>query len=224
MATCYMCDNEATSVEHAPPRCLFPRQRDLPSGVDLRNQLITVPACEEHNQQRSSNDEYLLYTLVINIASNEIAQNHFFAGITRGINNNPSLIRRFTRDGVPVITEDTKTGKVENSIAVNIEYDRFKESIDNLVRAIYFHHFNQKLLADITTIQSEFMLRTLDPEQAHINDMITEISRVSDLFFADSEYHGNNPEVFKYQIDEDEQERKMMRLHFYDNARITAVL
>jgi len=37
-STCYMCDAPETSVEHVPPRGLFPEQKDLPPGVDLRKQ------------------------------------------------------------------------------------------------------------------------------------------------------------------------------------------
>ena len=218
-----MCDTEATSTEHAPPKCLFPKQRDLPSGINLRNQLITVPSCARHNQQRSSNDEYLLYTLVINIASNDIAQNHFFSGIMRGINRNPTLIQRYTSDSVPVVIEDILTGKADSTIAIKIEYKRFKESIDNIIRAIYFNNFNEKLLTEIT-IFPEFMLLTLDPENVSSNDIISEISNASDVFFSGSEFQGSNPGVFKYQIDSDENGRRMMRLHFYENAKITVIL
>lgn len=63
---CYMCEATATSVEHVPPRCLFPEQKDLPSGVNLRKQLITVPSCEAHNTSKSKDDEYLLYALLMN--------------------------------------------------------------------------------------------------------------------------------------------------------------
>lgn len=50
--TCYMCEKPATSVEHIPPKCLFPEQKDLPGGADLRKQLLTVPACDEHNLKK----------------------------------------------------------------------------------------------------------------------------------------------------------------------------
>lgn len=133
MTTCYMCDNEATSVEHAPPKCLFPKNRDLPAGTNLRRNLITVPSCEAHNQETSTDDEYLLYVLVINIVSNQIAQNHFFGAIMRGIERNPSLIQRFSQTPIPVITQDTVTGEIASSFAVQIEYERFKNSIDKLV-------------------------------------------------------------------------------------------
>ena len=60
MAKCYMCDNLATTIEHAPPKCIFPEKKDLPAGMDLRKELITVPSCEEHNTAKSTDDEYLL--------------------------------------------------------------------------------------------------------------------------------------------------------------------
>ena len=54
--TCYMCEELATSVEHIPPQCLFPEQKDLPDGIDLRKQLLTVPSCDKHNSKKSQDD------------------------------------------------------------------------------------------------------------------------------------------------------------------------
>ena len=45
---CCICEATATSVEHVPPRCLFSEQKDLPGGVDLRKQFITVPSCDPY--------------------------------------------------------------------------------------------------------------------------------------------------------------------------------
>ncbi len=45
---------------------LFPKAKDLPEGVDLRKQLITVLAYIEHNTSKSKDDEYLFNLLVIN--------------------------------------------------------------------------------------------------------------------------------------------------------------
>ncbi|MFZ6769305.1 hypothetical protein ACO0LM_19830 [Undibacterium sp. Di26W] len=64
MVSCYMCDEVAVSVEHVPPRCLFPKQKDLPIGVDLRRELLTVPACAQHNMEKASDDEYFLGVIV----------------------------------------------------------------------------------------------------------------------------------------------------------------
>lgn len=46
---CYYCGKKAVSSEHVPPRCFFPK--------DKRENLIQVPACEEHNESTSKDDE-----------------------------------------------------------------------------------------------------------------------------------------------------------------------
>jgi hypothetical protein len=56
---CYYCNEIATTKEHTPPKCFFPKKKDLPSGSpDYRKNLITVPSCEKHNTGRSKDDEY----------------------------------------------------------------------------------------------------------------------------------------------------------------------
>ncbi|MDC5072991.1 hypothetical protein NRA08_18095, partial [Acinetobacter baumannii] len=70
--TCYMCDAEATTVEHVPPKCIFPESKDLSSAdklLDFRKQLITVPSCDDHNGKKSKDDEYLFCMLAISILS-----------------------------------------------------------------------------------------------------------------------------------------------------------
>lgn len=52
---CYACENEATSVEHTPPKCIFPQLKDFPHK-NLRRNLITVPSCDRHNSAKSKDD------------------------------------------------------------------------------------------------------------------------------------------------------------------------
>ena len=53
-----MCDRNAVSSEHVPPKNLFPEQKDV--GKDYRQYLITVPSCEIHNNHKSKDDEFLI--------------------------------------------------------------------------------------------------------------------------------------------------------------------
>ena len=48
---CYICSRPATSKEHIPAQCFFPE--------DYRCNLLTVPSCEKHNNEKSSLDEYV---------------------------------------------------------------------------------------------------------------------------------------------------------------------
>lgn len=48
---CYFCGGGVTGVEHIPPKSFFPKGK--------RNELITVPSCDKHNQKKSKEDEYI---------------------------------------------------------------------------------------------------------------------------------------------------------------------
>jgi hypothetical protein len=52
--SCYyqLCTRNPDTKEHIPPKSFFP--------IDQRNQLLTVPSCEEHNNEKSSDDTYVL--------------------------------------------------------------------------------------------------------------------------------------------------------------------
>ena len=43
--TCYACERPASTIEHCPPKSFFP------SGQ--RQDLMTVPSCEEHNIEKT---------------------------------------------------------------------------------------------------------------------------------------------------------------------------
>ena len=129
---CYICSDPSTSVEHVPPRCLFPEKKDLPPVIDLRKQLITVPSCDEHNTAKSQDDEYLLYLLLLNIPNNETAENHFFTKILRAVKRNPALIQKFAEKQLPVVAEDTITGEMHQTVAVQIDEARLNNSLDHM--------------------------------------------------------------------------------------------
>lgn len=222
--SCYMCDAIATSVEHVPPKCLFPEQKDLPPGVDLRKQLITVPACEEHNTHKSRNDEYLLYVLVMSIPANEVAKNQFLTKIVRAINKNSKLIDQFLSEQKSVVVEDTETSKVDRTIAVKVDKERLENELVDLSRALYFHHFSNKWLGSIH-VYPNFMLE-LQPENAReINEPIENMDKLSNLMFENVSFHGENPDVFKYQIvDGGDICHKFIRLYFYNGNRVTVII
>ncbi len=222
MSTCYMCEEPSTSSEHVPPKCLFPEQKDLPAGVDLRKSLITVPSCDEHNSMKSSDDEYLLYCLVMSIPSNEIAKNHFFSKIMRAIERNPSLIKRYLSDAHNVHVEDVKTKDISTSIALKIDDARFDKSLEQLSRAIYFHHFGKKHNG-VIGIYPNFLL-TMSGEFKEKNESIAKMDQISEVLFTKEPSYGKNPDVFKYcAVDQGDGEPKYLRLYFYGGNRVTVI-
>lgn len=219
---CYMCNKPAEGVEHVPPRCLFPEKKDLPEGIDLRNQLITVPACDEHNTSKSQDDEYLLYLLVINLPANEIAKNQFLTKIMRSMERNPGLIKKIMANPHPVIAVDKETGEAHHTVAVKIDDARLDSALDHIARALYFYHYKAQWLGNVRT-QPDFLLASLDPEEGQEQNKLGEnMVAAADQLFADKEFHGANPDVFKYQVLEgSENVHMIMRLHFYNGCRVS---
>jgi hypothetical protein len=215
--TCYLCDEIATSVEHVPPRCLFPEQKDLPEGVNLRKQLFTVPSCDTHNSLKSHDDEYLFYVLGGCNQINKIGRNHYTSKIRRSIKRNPSLVKRLFSTAVPVNIIDPHTMKQEESLAFTLEPARFDNIIAQLSRAIYYHHFKKKWIGDVQ-YQAEFLAATVCLTDES-NTRIKEMSAEADLLFKNVHYFGENPEVFKYQAIENEA-LKTLRLDFYEGCRL----
>lgn len=176
---CYMCDAAATSVEHVPPRCLFPEQKDLPSGVDLRKQLITVPSCDVHNSSKSKDDEYLLYALSMNIPNNTTASDHFSSKILRAIQRSPSVIKKFTEKQIPVKVEDTQTGEIHETLALQVDRQRLENALMMIGRALYFHHFNTRWKGSVSAYPN-FLLALTEPNARELNEPVETMATLAE--------------------------------------------
>lgn len=221
MPICYMCSKEGDTDEHVPPKCLFPEQKDLPQGMDLRKELITVPACEDHNSKKSKDDEYILYCLVVNLPANPIAENHFLSKIMRAIDRNPSLINRIVENHVPVLVNDTEKEEWFETAAVSIDIDRFYYALECMARALFFHYYKRQWLETVQ-VEPEFLLARGTQNDRLVTDRTEKVSSSSDIAFKEAQYYGKNPEVFTFQIVEGNGKLPFaMRLHFYGNCRVT---
>lgn len=218
--TCYMCGAMATSEEHVPPKCIFPEKKDLPDGVDLRKQLLNVPACDAHNSKKSQDDEYFLYVLGSSFQINKVGRNQYLSKIRRAIKRNPSLLKKFAMTAIPVMVTDPLTNSTEKSVAHKLDEGRFNLIIDRLSRAIYYHHFKEKWLGHVK-YRAEFLFATVD-QSDESNSRIKAISETADEWFSKAIYYGENPEVFKYQVIEAKDSRKM-RLHFYEGCKLLLI-
>lgn len=110
---CYHCGQIATSDEHCPPKTLFPKLKDSPDGQDYRKNLLTVRSCDTHNTEKSKEDEYLLYVLVMCLPSNEVAKNQYLTKVKRAIDRRPKLLER--------LLFKTKESSLQNSFQVNAQ-------------------------------------------------------------------------------------------------------
>jgi hypothetical protein len=187
-----MCDSAATSREHAPPLCFFPKE----VGRDLRRNLITVPACDQHNSKKSKDDEFFRSVILMTSAeTSDIARHQFFGKSIRAVRRMPHVYRSFFSDH-GTVRQRTKR-------AVQIDRPRFDACVDHLVRAVFFHTFHRKWLRPIAVASPNFFAGissdNVVPDQR--TERAVEISR---RLLGSESVRGENPDVFKYRLQYDE--------------------
>ncbi len=211
--TCYMCEREAISVEHVPPKCFFPEKKDLPEGTDYRVNLITVPACEEHNAAKSKNDEYLLALIASQMENSEVAAGHFSRKILRALEHSKGLRKRLTNGA-----RKTKIGN-EHLLALKIDRNSFYDGLAKMVRGIYFHSFEQRLLTPVQIHCPQMWDENIAPDK--------HVRRLCDIWYkaiAREPVHGMNPEVFSYQLlRSDSPSLVVMKMVFYSGVEVLAL-
>lgn len=215
-----MCDAPETGREHVPPKCLFPEEKDLPNGIDLRKNLFKVPSCDAHNSQKSHDDEYFLYALSGNYLINEVGRNLYRTKVRRAIGRNSSLLGKIASTATTVSFKDPISGNAVNSVGFELDANRFNTIVDRLGRAIYFYHFKEKWKYGIK-YQAEFLSATVNQSDEE-NLPLKEITNQADEWFSNVAYYGQNPAVFKYQAIEAEKSQRM-RLHFYEGCKLLLI-
>jgi len=195
--TCYMCSKKATSREHAPPRCIFPARKDTPDGADYRKNLITVPSCDEHNSEKSHDDEYLLFALAGSYTSSDIGLTQFTTKVKRAFENQPSKAGNFIRRSAPVRLRKVEQAEWEDGLQVVAEGDRIDSVLSNCARALYYHETRRKFLGPAHVL-THFTLYHDETLQANI----TKGFEVTELHFASEAPRGDNPKVFWYKVHE----------------------
>ena len=220
-STCYMCDATSTSIEHVPPRCLFPEQRDLPPDADLRRQLITVPSCRVHNTERSQDDEYLLYALVMSLPNNQTAADHFSTKILRAIARRPTVIKMFTRTQLRVTIENSETGEVQETLALQVDHSRLGQALEKIGRALYFHHFGTPYAGTVSPYP-HFLLAITEENARELNAPLESMAAAAEEVVLNTPRHGENPAVFCYQFVKSQGPvSTIMLLRFYEGSKVT---
>ena len=221
--TCYMCDAPSTSVEHAPPRCLFPEKKDLSpeeQALDLKRQLITVPACHEHNGQKSTDDEYLLCLLAISLLSGQHGQQQGLTKVMRILERKPALKAMVLEKVTPVIVKDNETGQMAETVALEINHKRINSSLESCARALFFKEFSQRFIGTVQ-ITNQFLF-DLDPQ---FNEKVDRLCQMTNELFKDIEPKGENPTIFtyKFRFEKEVPNKFLLEMVFYEGVRAVAI-
>lgn len=189
---CYFCCKIETSMEHVPPLCLFPEEKDI-NLINFRKQLITVPSCELHNSKKSKDDEFLMITLASIFGINDIGILHLATKVSRtiermGIQNFHEILKK---------TTDQKTIE-ENEILpeINIgypDYSRFVNCFKHIAYGLYYHEFKETYDGEVIII-----IDFIKYHDKNFNKWKTVCRDQFELELKNIPVEGSNPEVFNY--------------------------
>lgn len=220
--TCFACRSSATTHEHVPPVCLFPETKDTDCNQDFRRNLITVPACADHNLRKSSDDEYFLWVLSTNLLANSVARQQVSTKLRRANERRPALGQAILSDTKDVTVVDSHSGTKHDVVEVPLDGARFQRVLDLIAIGLYRHHFRERWPGSIR-VHPDFIgyvdsRQILDGD----TDRLALFDAAEKLFAMESKY-GENPDVFWYKVHEPKDRyRCLMRLVFYDGCTATA--
>ena len=140
---CAICGQaEATTVDHVPPRGIFPKPR--PSD------LITVPACFDYNNSASQFDERFSVYLSLHAGLDQPETRKLFETKTlRTVNHNQKLKRTILSEAEEVLLS-TPTGIIFGKAhALNWDSEAHTKVIERIARGLYFHQYREVLGPDV---------------------------------------------------------------------------
>lgn len=173
------CKNIANTTEHVPPRCFFTKGN--------KKNLITVPSCNEHNNNKKLDDEYVrnIFSLSININKYgiELANDKTF----RSLNQSPKLLYRTFKKVYPLDNI--------NTIAFEIDNKRIENWIKSIAYAIYRKDFNKNYNANWDIIDGSSAI-VINENKADLNNEVENRNFAKNFRF--KEKKTSSPEIFKY--------------------------
>ncbi len=216
---CYWCGKTATSREHVPPKCLFPEGKDVKEIYDqpFRNHLITVPSCDEHNLEKSHEDEYLMACLSGRVGNNGIAYVHNATKVKRARTRNPNIFK-VDKEDILIIKE--RKFPIQWIAVDNI---KLMYSFESIARGLYFHE-QRKNFDGECKIVSRIFIHPDAQKWSDFNIRATELIEKEQPHWG-TEIKGNNTDIFTYQFSPiDGFKCQTLSLIFYKATKVYAIL
>jgi hypothetical protein len=138
-AVCAYCPNPATTVDHVPPRNLFP----TPPPPNL----ITVPACESCNNGASKDDEYFRSRLVLRAdVAGEVNAQEAVQRVLRSLRRPQGRgFQQAMRKDITPVDLVTPSGILLGKAPAFRVDPRLATVPDRIARGLLFHHTRQRL-------------------------------------------------------------------------------
>ncbi|AZR80827.1 hypothetical protein [Thiomicrospira sp. S5] len=210
---CYMCDAHATSVEHVPPKCLFPTIKD--SGKNHRVDLITVPSCDKHNGEKSRDDEFLMVCIAGIIGNNSIGYQHYHGKIQRALKRTSYklLDKVFLKKRFYHFHDDNEFLEI---LWGTPDYQRLIKCFEHIAMGIYRHHYGTNFKGKVKPYLG--FLHSNEPNPKAFKELIQHKTAKE---LENQPKLGSNQEVFYYQYTTPDQFGIfLVKLSFYENVDV----
>ena len=216
--TCYACDAPKVSREHAPPKCLFPEQDDLPSGKDLRRNLIRVPSCDVHNLAKSTDDEFLMWVFSVQSLGNQYRQLSFHTKAIRAFRERPDSFLALLENPKAVNLLAT-SGRLLPSASFEIDFSRFTSCMVHIAKALYFEETRKKWRSNCDVYSNLF--RAMRGSGSHgLNDSHHEAVSIAEKALKQLPRKGQNPEIFSYRFSARRPDLTVLLMTFYEEIKV----
>ena len=182
---CYICGAPFYSVEHAPARSFFPK--------DKRNNLITVPSCKKHNEDMSIDDDYVRLIIASSITNNEVAEAHFIKKCIKTLQRSEALTKTLASGSKYVLVSKGKEPP-HQELAIKIDRNRFNKVMCKIAYAMFYNKFGEVWQRKFN-IGTEYLLNE-DNTNEPLGKLIQEAKKLIDL--SSIKFEGSEPTVFKY--------------------------
>jgi hypothetical protein len=229
---CYCCNEIAKTKDHIPPKCFFPEIKYFPdSSPDYRSQLVTVPACEIHNNSRSTDDEYTAAMIFLHSRS-EIALAMLDAKWIKVMSRREASLGRkifSTARSVRTINRENGLFSVRKTLAISYDMKRVENVIEAIARALYYYDSDgqKKWMGNCIIRSPHFRYRDLKLPQddyylSQVNQVFVYGEHKKDLSL---ERKGANQDIFYYQLLKNQNSiAVVIRMVFYGDVIFFAFL
>lgn len=154
---CYFqnCPKEAKTKEHVPPKAFFPK--------DQRKNLITVRSCNDHNNQKSGNDLYVLAQICLNSSPRNRAREVFMKSIVPQLGFNNESLRKYLAQDLELLENGVVKYRVDvarmdnffNALSCGLIFHIAKDQLPQIYSMSNIYHN----LIDETLSSKEIKLR-----------------------------------------------------------------
>jgi hypothetical protein len=192
---CYYCGQPATSTEHVPPRCIFPERKDA-FDVDQRRNLITVPSCDEHNLEKSKDDEFLMACITPVVGNNGAAFIQTRTKLHRAVNRSHGRLLDIVlsdRKSYDLVTPDGTKFPV---LVGEPDMRRLCCVLEHIARGLFFHVTKQRFVGRCTVVPSYIWFQG-NPGVEAIKQLANVLVRQERDNWAK---RGDNPDIFCFQL------------------------